>query len=114
PLVHREVVTDPLNPRAAVAIAGRVYQPPKMPATTVIYFHGGGWVAGALYTHDRQARTLSIELEAVIVSVDYRRPPECQFPRAFDDCLAATKWVANEIAAFGGDAAGVGRAGGSA
>jgi len=114
PLPQLAVVTDALIPRAAGAIAVRVYQPPKMPVPTVIYFHGGGWVAGDLYTHDRQARTLSIELEAVIVSVDYRRPPECQFPSAFNDCLAATKWVADNIAAFGGDPARIGVAGDSA
>jgi len=114
PLPQPAAVTDTVIPGAAGAIAGRVYRPTKMPAPTVVYFHGGGWVAGDLYTHDRQARTLSIELEAVVVSVDYRRPPECQFPVAFDDCLAATKWVANDIAAFGGDAARIGVAGDSA
>ena len=39
---------------------------------TLMYFHGGGWVAGDLYTHDRLARTLSIDLDSVVVSVDYR------------------------------------------
>ena len=61
-----------------------------------MYFHGGGWVAGDLYTHDRLARTLSIELEVVVVSVDYRRPPEAPFPCAFDDCYAATRWAAEQ------------------
>jgi acetyl esterase/lipase len=114
PLPQCAGVTDIVIPGAAGAIAARVYRPAKLPAATVIYFHGGGWVAGDLYTHDRQARTLSIELEAVVVSVDYRRPPECQFPGPFDDCLTATKWVATSIAEFGGDAARIGVAGDSA
>jgi acetyl esterase len=112
PLPQTAAVTDIVI--AAGPIAGRVYRPAKMPVATVIYFHGGGWVAGDLYTHDRQARILSIELEAVVVSVDYRRPPECQFPGPFEDCLTATKWVANNIADLGGDAARIGVAGDSA
>ena len=33
---------------------------------TVVFFHGGGWVAGDLDTHDRQARLLAIETGAVV------------------------------------------------
>ena len=39
-----------------------MYRPARVPAPTLMYFHGGGWVAGDLYTHDRLARTLAIEL----------------------------------------------------
>jgi acetyl esterase len=85
-------------------VAARVYRPAKVPGPTLMYFHGGGWVAGDLYTHDRLARTLAIDLEAVVVSVDYRRPPEAPFPAAFDDCCAATRWAAKHIAELGGDA----------
>jgi acetyl esterase len=79
-----------------------------------VFFHGGGWVAGDLETHDRQARLLAIETGAVVVSVDYRRPPEVKFPGAFEDAFAATKDVIDRIAEFGGDAKRVGVAGDSA
>ncbi len=85
-------------------LAARVYRPTQGKAPTVVFFHGGGWVAGDLETHDRQARWLAIETGAVIVSVDYRRPPETRFPGAFEDAFAAVKDVANRIAEFGGDA----------
>jgi alpha/beta hydrolase fold len=45
-----------------------MYRSAKAPTATLMYFHGGGWVAGDLYTHDRLARTLPIELDAVVVS----------------------------------------------
>ena len=80
----------------------------------MVFFHGGGWVAGDLLTHDRQARLLAIETGAVVISVDYRRPPEVRFPGAFEDAFAATKDVIARIAEFGGDAARVGVAGDSA
>jgi acetyl esterase len=114
PLPQPAAVADLTIPAAAGSIPARVYRPSRMPAPTVVFFHGGGWVAGSLYTHDRAARTLAIELEAVVVSVDYRRPPEHPFPCAFEDSLAATQWAAKTIAELGGDAARLGVAGDSA
>jgi acetyl esterase len=99
---------------AAGPIAARVYRVSDARAPTVVFFHGGGWVAGDLDTHDRQARYLAIETGAVVVSVDYRRPPEVRFPGAFGDAFAAVSDVAHRIAAFGGAAKNLGVAGDSA
>ena len=99
---------------AAGFLAARVYRMDTGPAPTVVFFHGGGWVAGDLETHDRQARWLAIETGAVVISVDYRRPPEVRFPGAFEDAFAAVRDVAARIAEFGGDAARIGVAGDSA
>jgi acetyl esterase len=99
---------------AAGPIAARVYRVSDAGAPTVVFFHGGGWVAGDLDTHDRQARYLAIETGAVVVSVDYRRPPEVRFPGAFEDAFAAVSDVARRIAAFGGAAKSLGVAGDSA
>ena len=99
---------------AAGFLAARVYRNTNGASPTVVFFHGGGWVAGDLDTHDRQARLLAIETGAVVVSVDYRRPPEVRFPGAFEDAFAAVKDVVARIAEFGGDAARVGVAGDSA
>ncbi|MGY3620061.1 alpha/beta hydrolase [Bradyrhizobium sp. USDA 10063] len=92
----------------------RVYRNGSGTAATVVFFHGGGWVAGDLETHDRQARNLAIDIGAVVVSVDYRRPPETRFPGAFEDAFAAVRDVVGRIREFGGDVARVGVAGDSA
>jgi acetyl esterase len=99
---------------AAGFLAARSYRNLNDKSPTVVFFHGGGWVAGDLETHDRQARWLAIETGAVVVSVDYRRPPEVRFPGAFEDAFAASRDVIARIAEFGGDAARVGVAGDSA
>src|ERR1700737_2606392 len=98
----------------AGALAARVYRPAPGKSPTVVFFHGGGWVAGDLETHDRQARLLAIETDAVVISVDYRRPPGVRFPGAFEDGFAAVKDIVARIAEFGGDVARVGVAGDSA
>jgi len=114
PLPQPAAVADIAVAGAAGPIRARLYRPTRMPAPTVVYFHGGGWVAGDIDTHDRQARNLAVEVGAVILSVDYRRPPETRFPGAFEDCLAATRWAAAHIAELGGDPSRLGVAGDSA
>jgi acetyl esterase len=106
--------TDAKVKGAAGFLGARVYRVSDQTSPTVVFFHGGGWVAGDLETHDRQARLLAIETGAVVVSVDYRRPPETRFPGAFEDGFAALRDVIARIAEFGGDATRVGVAGDSA
>jgi acetyl esterase len=99
---------------AAGPLAARVYRASDATSPTVVFFHGGGWVAGDLETHDRQARYLAIETGAVVVSVDYRRPPEVRFPGAFEDSFSAVRDVAGRLTEFGGDPDRLGVAGDSA
>jgi acetyl esterase len=94
----------------------RVYTPEgneTFPA--LMYFHGGGWVIGGLDTHQNLCCGLARQGRLVVVAVDYRLAPEHKFPRAAEDCYAATQWVAahaNEVRidplriAVGGDSAG--------
>jgi acetyl esterase len=99
---------------AAGPLDARVYRNGNGTSPTVVFFHGGGWVAGDLETHDRQGRWLAIETGSVVVSVDYRRPPETRFPGAFEDAFAAVRDVSERIGEFGGDANRLGVAGDSA
>ena len=99
---------------AAGFLAARVDRNSRDKSPTVVFFHGGGWVAGDLETHDRQARLLAIETGAVVISVDYRRPPEVRFPGAFEDGFAAVKDIIERLTGFGGDPMRVGVAGDSA
>jgi acetyl esterase len=101
------------GPRGAIPV--RVYHPDAAPIGILVFFHGSGFVIFDLDTHDRECRLLAREAGAVVVSVDYALAPEHPFPAAFEDCLAATRWVAAQRAqlglpdlamAVGGDSAG--------
>jgi acetyl esterase/lipase len=73
------------------------------PFPAVLYFHGGGWVIGNTRVYDAGARALAKGAQAVVISVDYRLAPENKFPTAWDDALAAYKWVAANVGRWRGD-----------
>ncbi len=114
-------------------LAVRVYRPelrdsstqipaPQVPAPQVpapllpglIYFHGGGLVAGSIDTHDTIARALCHWGECRIVAVDYRLAPEHPFPAGLDDATAAIAYIGAHAADFGIDGARLGVCGDSA
>jgi acetyl esterase len=94
----------------------RVYTPAGTATVRpiVVYFHGGGWAAGDLDTHDSTARYYAANAGAVVVSVDYRQPPEHKFPAAVNDSFAAVEWTAAHAREIGGDATRLAVAGDSA
>ena len=67
----------------------------RAPGPVLVFIHGGGWVIGGLETHDPLCIDLAIELDLPVVAVDYRLAPEFPFPAAFDDSLAAARWIAD-------------------
>jgi acetyl esterase len=82
----------------------RIYRPDlDGPLPTMAFFHGGGFVIGNIDTHEDQARLICRDAGVVLVSVDYRLAPEHPFPAGFEDCLAATHWVAANVTSLGGD-----------
>ena len=108
-------VEDRTVPGAAGEIAARIYRPETPgPHPTIVFFHGGGFVIGDLDTHDDHTRLLCRDVDAVVVSVDYRLAPETPFPGGYEDCLAATRWVVENADQLGGDAGRIAVAGDSA
>ncbi|KAF2208115.1 hypothetical protein CERZMDRAFT_71104 [Cercospora zeae-maydis SCOH1-5] len=59
----------------------------------IINFHGGGFTLGSPHDDARWCGTVVQELEAVVVSVDYRRAPEHPFPTAVEDGVDAVLFV---------------------
>lgn len=93
----------------------RIYTPDTDgPHPVVAYFHGGGFVLGNLDSHDAPCRRITRDVDAVVMSVDYRRAPEHPFPAPVEDCYAATEWIAENADTFEGDAERLAVAGDSA
>jgi acetyl esterase len=109
--VQNRTIDGPAGP-----INIRIYWPPTDHVTppVVLFFHGGGFIAGDLDTHDGTCRQHAVGASAVVVSVDYRLAPEHPYPAAVDDAWAATQWVAEQGGEINADASRLAVAGDSA
>lgn len=93
----------------------RLYYPSAaMGLPILVYFHGGGWVVGNLETADAVCREFTNAAQCLVISVNYRHAPEHKFPAAAEDAYAATRWVSENAASFGGDPARLAVSGSSA
>jgi acetyl esterase len=103
---------------AAGALPARLYVPDDAETAArgplVVYYHGGGWVAGDIDTHDQPCRLLAKTSGARVLSVGYRLSPEHRFPAPVDDALAAFRDVIARSQELGADPARVAVAGDSA
>jgi acetyl esterase len=82
----------------------RGYRPAiEGPLPLLVYFHGGGWVFGSIEAHDAPCRGLATAGRCIVLSVDYGLAPEHPFPEPVEECYAATRWLAENAASYGGD-----------
>ena len=115
PPLALEQIEDRTLPGADGALRIRLYSPSKAAVLPgLIYFHGGGLVAGSMDTHDSIGRALSHYGGVRVLSVDYRLAPEHRFPAAVEDAKAAVHYISAHAADFGIDAARLGICGDSA
>jgi acetyl esterase len=109
--VHPSPPDVSVEDRSVPGLAGapdvpvRVYRPRSAtnPAGVLVYFHGGGFIAGSVDSHDGTVRELAEGAGCVAVSVEYRLAPEHPYPAPLDDCVAALQWVAAHASEIGGD-----------
>lgn len=84
----------------------RVYRPEgsveaRLPL--IVNYHGGGFVSGDPYQSEWWCSSIAHDVQAVVVSVDYRLAPEHPYPAAPDDCYDATAWAVEHAADLGAD-----------
>jgi acetyl esterase/lipase len=90
-------VEDRTIPGPGGALPLRLYTPGGEsgdPLPALVYFHGGGLVAGTLDGYDGIARELAHASGCRLIAVGYRLAPEAPFPAAVEDACAATAWIA--------------------
>lgn len=85
------------------------------PDATILYLHGGGYVAGSPRTHRPVTAALARQGLARVVALDYRLAPEHPHPAALDDAVEAVLALLGggqepERVALAGDSAGGGLA----
>lgn len=73
----------------------RIYRPADRTGLLpgIYNIHGGGMIMGTAESDDPLAEQLCTELQAVVVSVDYRVAPENPHPAPIEDCYAGYTWM---------------------
>ncbi|KAL0369465.1 UNVERIFIED_CONTAM: putative carboxylesterase 15 [Sesamum angustifolium] len=83
----------------------RLYKPASPPTSTKLpifyYIHGGGFCIGSRAWPNCQNYCFKLcsELQAVIISPDYRLAPENRLPAAIEDGYASVKWLQDQALA---------------
>jgi monoterpene epsilon-lactone hydrolase len=62
-------------------------------AGVLFQVHGGALIAGGGDLCRTMASRAALRLQATVYAPDYRLPPQCPFPAALDDCVAAYRHV---------------------
>ena len=64
-------------------------------ARRLMYLHGGGYMAGGLYSHSALCSRLAKAMGGAVLAVDYRLVPENAFPAPVEDAVKVFKWMLN-------------------
>jgi acetyl esterase len=111
----RPIAVGAVEELRVAGLPGRLYIPDEPgPHPLLVYYHGGGFVAGDLETHDAPCRVLCRHAGARVLSIDYRLAPEHPFPAWIEDGLATYDWAVEHAAELGADPARVAVSGDSA
>lgn len=81
-------------PTRGGAIRAKLLVPETPARGLIVYFHGGGWLLGALEDFETLARALAKESGCVVLMPDYRLAPEHPFPAGLEDAEDAVLWAA--------------------
>ena len=115
PFEEVAAVADHRVPVTGGEITVRVYKPAGMgPHPVLVFYHGGGWVIGDLYTHDGICRSIVNAAGCAVASVDYRLAPEFKYPVPVEDSYAGLLWVVANATRLGLDSARIAVGGDSA
>ncbi|MBN9201531.1 MAG: alpha/beta hydrolase [Microbacterium chocolatum] len=90
-------------PDMTVSIFSRTDHSPGGPG--IFHTHGGGMIIGDRFTGAEEYLNWVMDLDAVVVSLEYRLAPENPDPAPVDDCYAGLVWTAAHAEELGIDPA---------
>lgn len=70
------------------------------PCRLLINIHGGGFVRPLIETNVRFCSKMAVELQGMVVDIDYSLAPEHPYPQAFHECYEVVRWVFDHKSSF--------------
>ena len=87
-------IQDLRLPLASGTLKARHYHPqPNKKLAMLVFYHGGGFVAGSLDTHDEICRLLAKTMQVQVLSVQYPLAPEASPQQVIAASQQALQWV---------------------
>ncbi len=101
PMLYRDIAygSYPLQ-KLDVYVPESVNKNKSLPV--LVFIHGGAWKVGDKKNHSEKG-AFYVSRDIVFVSVNYRLAPQDMHPAQARDVASSLKWVADNIAAYGGD-----------
>lgn len=62
---------------------------------TILFLHGGGFIAGSINSHRDLASRIAKASNAQVLIINYRLAPEHPYPAGLEDALTSYKWLLN-------------------
>jgi acetyl esterase len=92
-------------PHTIILSGGRGIREDPLPiaAPVLVYYHGGGFVAGDLDSHDSLLRALAKRSQCIVIFCGVPSGPGKSLPAANDDAWAALTWVVDHASEIGAD-----------
>ncbi|GAA4810189.1 alpha/beta hydrolase [Streptomyces ziwulingensis] len=101
--VDRRVPGPPGAPEVSLLVCRPTAPPATGPRPVLYHVHGGGMVLGTNRAGVDAPLEWARELDAVVVSVEYRLAPEHPHPAPAEDVYAGLRWTAAHAAEFDAD-----------
>ena len=60
---------------------------------TILFLHGGGFIAGSIKSHRDLCSRIAKASNAEVLLINYRLAPEHQYPAGLEDALTSYKWL---------------------
>jgi acetyl esterase/lipase len=103
PLIYSDLVVPGPSDGSTVALTVIERSGRKRGGPAIYYVHGGGMMIGDRWFGTEAVIDWVEDLDAVMITVEYRLAPEHPYPAPLDDCYQGLLWVAANHAQLGFD-----------
>jgi acetyl esterase/lipase len=100
-LLHEEITVPGPDGNTIQFTIVKPKSPASGPRNGIYYIHGGGMIVGTRHFLLHENFPWIKELDAILISVEYRLAPEHPHPAPVEDCFAGLKWVSENASKLG-------------
>lgn len=100
--VHQSPEIDKVLDGVVAGVPVRLYNPdPNSALPVLIYYHGGGHMAGSIDVYDSIYRRLAHSCNHIVIAVEYRLSPEFRYPAGLSDCYTVVENITTYLETLG-------------